>query len=77
MIREFLIKINLPDWARWYAVDACGRIWMYSSKPFLNLDECDHIWFSGGEMKEVDEINFRYPLPFDWTKTRHKIERAA
>lgn len=75
MKRDFLIRgIDLPDWARWYAVDGDGRVHAYECEPYMSLT--GDIWFATGRFYELG-IRFNVPLPFDWTQTLHKIERAG
>ena len=78
MIRQFLITMNLPDWARWYAVDCNGDVWVYAYEPYIN--PYSRSW----DIVEADvDVNCKKILTIadmtgiDWTQTLHEIERAA
>jgi hypothetical protein len=73
MTRDFLITVDLPEWARWYAMDDGGEWHCYECKPRLDTDGLN-LWVAMGEM----QFMFEYDRPgIDWTKTLHEIGRAA
>jgi hypothetical protein len=75
MLREFLIKIDVPEWARWYAVDEDGSAYFYENKPFLNRGECD-IWFARGRI-EYTGIDLGSHLFGDCRETLHEIKASV
>ena len=77
MKRQFLYTVELPDWARWYAIDLDGEVWVYGPRP--------HKCFHGKkwDLKNIDidsdcmKIMKLENFDRDWTKTLHRIPRAA
>lgn len=75
MKRDFLITLDLPKWARWYAVDNNGEVWIYDERPERDCMG-EPLWVGfGGRCEFAFKLNTELILNFDWTQTLHEIER--
>jgi len=72
MIREFLIKVTVPEWATCYAIDESGDVYYYEKKPVADDDEDGEMWISKGRM-EFSGITLELGLFGDWRQTLHEI----
>jgi hypothetical protein len=70
MKREFLIKVDVPDWATCYAIDESGDIYYYENKPVA--DDYEEMWISKGRV-EFSGIALGSNLFGDWRQTLHEI----
>ena len=77
MKRQFLYTVDLPAWVKWYATDWDGEVWGYKKRPHKCMP--GKKW----DLKEI-EIGFNCikimkleNFDRDWTKTLHRIPRAA
>lgn len=77
---ECYFELNIPTWARYRAINCNGEIWMFSSKPNLDLDEL--VWRSIYDYANVHNMLVIYagrinidllPKDFDWTKSLIKL----
>lgn len=79
MIRDFLITMNLPDWARWYAVDSDGEVCVFEYMP-TRVDRRYGYQWSGwnNEIGNAQRIlTIADMAGIDWTRTLHEIDRAG
>jgi len=76
MLREFLIKINVPEWVTHYSIDADGAMYYYEEKPEVDEDEDDTMWIAKGRI-EYSGIILESNLFGDWRETLHEIKRSA
>lgn len=78
MIRQFLINIDLPYWANWYAMDSDGTVCLFRNKPKLG----ENLWlprrpgeYTAEFFLELMNIDPAFIPNFNWRNTLHKIER--
>ena len=63
-----MIEIRLSEWAQYIAQDVNGDWWQYSHKPEAGPGH----WIS---LDGKDEFLAKGPMPADWTKEIHEVER--
>jgi hypothetical protein len=74
MKREFLIKIEVPEWVTCYSIDESGHVYFYEKKPVADDEEDGGMWSSdGGGRIEFSGITLRSDLFGDWRQTLHEI----
>jgi len=77
MKREFLIKVDIPDWATCYAIDESGDVYYYEKKPVADDDEDGEMWISNADGRvEFSGITLGSNLFGDWRQTLHEIIKA-
>jgi hypothetical protein len=82
MLREFLIKVDVPEWATHYSIDADGAVYYYEEKPEPgpraarrvdeDEDEDDTMWIAKGRI-EFSGIILESNLFGDWRETLREI----
>jgi len=72
MLREFLIKVDVPEWATHYSIDADGAVYYYEEKPEVDEDEDDTMWIANGRI-EFSGIILESNLFGDWRETLREI----
>jgi hypothetical protein len=70
MMREFLIKVAIPDWATCYTIDGSGDVYYHENKP--DYYKGGFIWISKGRI-EFSGVTLNPRLFGDWRKTLHEI----
>lgn len=63
-------RFNVPDWARWIAMDANGEVWAYMHKP----SPCAYRWEGGVEVKC---LGYNTPAYLDWRQTLTPVNQAV
>jgi len=76
MLREFLIKIDVPEWATCYAIDEDGGVYYYEEKPEVDEDEDDTMWIANCRI-EFSGVHLKPGTFGDWRETLHEIKWAV
>jgi hypothetical protein len=69
---QLLIDIELPEWAKWLAVDPGGSVYIYDSKPIIFMDKA---WDCSDETKKFLRIGIieKFSKGWDWKNTLRKL----
>jgi hypothetical protein len=73
MIREFLIKVDVPMWATHYSIDSDGAMYYYEEKPEVDEDWDGTMWIAKGR-NEFSGVTLDPRLFVDWRETLHEIK---